>query len=206
VRNFPGGDFDLSGMDATPFEIGAVLDAVSEADAEAGTGAYDPDGQAAADWAASLTDAEYAELEARYEADTALPGPELAGADVGGVIDLAADMSAVDAILATMTDREHARQAQDAAETGKRRGSTEIRLSNALNRVAAGTYLYGGQPATDLANWQGGGFADDQFGTSLNAAEVTDHMRYQLRGGAKPQGRGQFAPPVRDLARQIGLR
>lgn len=203
MRNFPGGDFDLSGLDASPFEIGAVLDAVAEADAEADTwtGAYD------ADQAASLTDSELDELLASYTADQHLPGPELAGADTGEVIDLAGDVSQLDAMLATMTNREHQRQAQDAAESGKRRGSTEIRLANAMDRVAAGTYLYGQEPVTDLAN-RGGGWADDQFGTgpSLNAAEVADRMRYELLGGAKPQGRGEFRPPVRDLAARIGLR
>ncbi len=70
-----------------------------------------------------------------------------------------------------------------------------------------GTYTYGQEPVGLATPWQGG-TADDLFGTgpALNALEVADHMRYELKGGAKPQGRGQFLPPVGALARQIGLR
>ena len=77
-----------------------------------------------------------------------------------------------------------------------------------MDRVARGTLTYGQEPATDLANWAGGADTDTMFSTgpSLNAAEVADAMRYELRGGAKPQGRGRFTPPVRDLAARIGLR
>jgi hypothetical protein len=206
MRNFPGSDFDLSGMDASPDEIGMVLDTVAEVDAEmeAGTyNGYDADAEAAAQWAASLTDAEMDELLAEYEADQALPpGPELAGADVGGTVDLANDMSAIDAMLSAMTNKEHERQVQDQAEAGRRRGSTEIRLSRAMERISSQTYLYG---QADLAADPG---IDALFSTgpSLNAAEVADRMRYELQGGAKPQGRGRFLPPVAGLARQIGLR
>ena len=195
---------DLSGLDASPDELAALLDVLSEPDTYNG---YDED-QAAADQVGAMSDSEFAELLAEYEADQQLPGPELAGADVGGVIDLAGDGAQLDLMLATMTNREAVRQREDQAGVS-RRGTSEVRLMAGMARVQAGTYLYGQEPAgTDLANWQGGGSADDLFGTSpaLNAAEVADHMRYQLSGGAKPQGRGRFTPPVRDLARQIGLR
>ena len=192
---------DLADLDPSPDEVAALLDVLSEADTYNG---HDPD-QDAAEWAASLSDNELDEMLASYEADTALPGPELAGADSGNVIDLAAEMSQVDIMLASMTDREHQRQVQDAAEAGRRRGSTEVRLSNAMRRLDAGTYVYGQEPAVGLA-------ADPDIdglfstGPSLNAAEVADRMRYELKGGAKPQGRGEFRPPVRDLATRIGLR
>ena len=210
MRNFPGG-FDLSGMDPPPtsYEIGAVLDAAAEYDAEAGMdgGAYDAD-QTAADCAASLTDSEFAELEASYLADTALPGPELAGVDVGGVIDLAADMNDIDRMLATMTDREHQRQVQDAAESGRRRASTEVRLSNAMRRVDAGTYTYGQQPAgADLAADPG---IDALFATGPVAGprDLVAELTYQLSGGVPParSRRQPGLPPVGDLSRQIGLR
>ncbi len=216
MRNFPDGDFDLSGLDATPFEVGAVLDAAAEVDAEmeAGTwaGAYDADAEAAADWAGSLTDEQFADLMSEYEADQALAGhdgPELAGADAGNVVDLAGDISQIDAMLAGMTDREHARQVQDADTRRRRSGphhqrpTAEVTLANALDRVGRGTYVYG--QSADLANDPD---IDALFsaGPSLNALEIQDQMRYQLTGGARPQGRGEFRPPVRDLARRIGLR
>jgi len=219
MRNFPG-DFDLSGMDPppTPFEIGAALDAAAEydAEAEAGGGAYDADAQAAADWVSSLSDEQFADLMSEYEADAALAdcdGPELAGADPAGVIDLAGDLGQIDAMLAGMTDREHQRQVQDAEGRRRRSGphhqrpTAEVTLANALDRVGRGTYLYGQQPA-GLANWQGGTDMDAMFaaGPALNAAEIADRMRYELTGGAKPQGRGQFLPPVQALSKQIGLR
>ena len=152
MRNFPDSDFDLSGLDATPFEVGAVLDAAAEVDAETEAGAYDADAEAAADWAASLSDAEFADLMSEYEADAALAtldGPELAGADTGGAVDLANDMASIDAMLDAMTDREHARQVQDASLRDRREGprhrrpTDEIILSNGLARVEAGTYTYG---------------------------------------------------------------
>ena len=222
--DFPG-DFDLSGLDASPDEIGAILNAAAEVDAE-----MDADAEAAATWVASMSDAELAALErewlaesggmagadlpgdvpflealASYEADQALPGPQLARADEGGVIDLAGSMSDIDAMLAQMTNKEHERQVQDAAEQGHRRGSTEVRLANAMRRVDAGTYVYGQEPAVGLASDPA---VDALFSTgpTLNAAEVRDQMRYALTGGAKPQGRGRFTPPVRDLATRIGLR
>jgi hypothetical protein len=139
-------------------------------------------------------------------ADTALPGPELAGADGGGVIDLAGSMSDIDRVLATMTDREHQRQVQDAAESGRRRASTEIRLANAMRRVEAGTYTYGQEPAVGLA-------ADPDIDAMFSAGpvagprEVRDELSYQLKGGLPPaRSRRQPLPPVQDLAAQIGLR
>lgn len=188
-------------LDATPDEIVALLDVLAEYD-EGG-----PD-QAADTWAGqvdAMSDAEFAEMLAAYEADQALPGPQLAGADVAGTVDLAGDMAAVDAMLSQLTDREHQRQQEDQAERGHRRGSTEVRLANAMRRAGAGTYVYGGTPAVGLAN-------DPDIdalmstGPSLNAAEVADQMRYQLTGGAKPQGRGRFTPPVKGLAARIGLK
>lgn len=193
---------DLSGLDASPAEVGDLLDALAEVDEDGG--AYDPD-QAAADQINDLSDAEFAEYLASFEADQALPGPQLAGPDVAGTVDLANDISQIDAMLASMTDKEHLRQQQDQAESG-RRGSTEIRLANAMRRIGGQTYLYG---QADLANDPGGldTWAEIMStGPALNAAEVADQMRYQLRLGARPQGRGQFRPPVADLARQIGLR
>jgi hypothetical protein len=213
------GGLDLGDLDPSPDEVAAVMDVIAELDEQGWGGIeggghpdlFSADDLAAAEWAGSLSGPEWDDLLAEYEADTALgrlPGnPELAGADAGNVIDLAGDMRQIDAMLSQMTDREHQRQVQDAAESG-RRGSTETRLANALGRLGRGTYLYGQEPAgADLANWQGG-TADDLFSTgpSLNAAEVADHMRYQLHGGARPQGRGRFTPPVRDLAARIGLR
>lgn len=203
---------DLSGLDATPEEIADLLDAISEAgydeyahpDLFAGEPAYGADDQAA-EWAASLTGAEFAELEAEYTTDRHLPGPQLAGADTGGTVDLANDISQIDRMLSQMQDRERIRQAEDQAERGGRRGSTEIRLATAMRRLDSQTYLYG---QADLANWQGDPDIDGLFspGPRLNALEVADHMRYELRGGARPQGRGTFRPPVRDLAARIGLR
>ncbi len=202
-----GGDFDLSGMDATPWEIGQVLDAVSEAEAETGAGGYDRDAEAAAQWVNGLSDAEFDEMLAEFEADQHLPGPELAGADAGNVIDLAGDVRQIDRMLSQMQDKERIRQAEDLAERGGRRGSTEIRLANAMRRLDKQTYLYG---QADLANapWQGDPDIDGLFsaGPRLNALEIQDQMRYQLTGGARPQGRGTFRPPVRDLAARIGLR
>ena len=204
------GGMDLSGLDATPDEVAALLDVLSEPGMN-GYGGYDPD-QHAADWASSLSDAEFAELEAAYQADRHLPGPELAGADTGGVVDLAGSMSDIDSMLAAMTDREHQRQVQDAAEQDRRSGphhrrpTAEIKLAAAMRRLDAGSYVYGQQPAgADLAADPA---IDDLFSTgpSLNALEVRDQMRYQLLGGAKPQGRGEFLPPVKDLATRIGLR
>lgn len=84
---------DLSGFDATPAEVGALMDALAEYDEDGG--GYGED-QAAADWAASLSDAELDELLAEYEADQHLPGPQLAGAGSENAIDLAAEMSAID--------------------------------------------------------------------------------------------------------------
>ncbi len=189
---------DLSGLGATPAEIGALLDVLSEPDTYNG---YDED-QAAADQVDAMSDAEFAEMLAEYEADRSLPGPELAGADAGNVIDLAGSMSDIDRMLSAMASKEHQRQAEDAAERGHRRGSTEIRLSAAMRRLDAGSYVYG---QADLANDPD---IDGLFsaGPSLNRAEVADAMRYELCLGAKPQGRGQFRPPVRDLAARIGLR
>ncbi len=200
---------DLSGLDATPAEVGALMDAIVEAEAEADTwgGAYDADDQAAADWAASLSDAEFAELLAGYEADSHLPGPELAGAGSEGAIDLAAEMSAIDMVLAAQTDREHQRQVQDAAESG-RRGSTEIRLANALGRLGRGTYLYGQEPAADLASTWGGPGADDLFsGPTATPHDVAAEMAYQINGGLAPAPmRPRVLPPVQGLAARIGLR
>ncbi len=206
---------DLSGLDATPEEISGLFDALAEYDEEPAP--YGDDARAA-DWAASLSDEQFADLLGEYEADQALAtldGPELAGADTAGTVDLAGDVQQIDRMLATMTDREHARQAADADLRSRREGprhrrpTDEIILSNGLARIGAGTYTYGGLPAADLANtpWQGG-TADDLFSTGprLNALEIQDQMRYQLLGGARPQGRGQFRPPVKDLAARIGLR
>jgi hypothetical protein len=77
-----------------------------------------------------------------------------------------------------------------------------------MARVQARTYVYGQEPAADLANWSGGTDIDGLFsaGPSLNALEVRQHMAYQLASGRKPEGRGQFLPPVTALSRQIGLR
>lgn len=214
MRNFPGSNFDLSGLDASPFEIGAVLDAVSEAEAEAEAGGgYDADDLGAAEWAASLTDAEFGDLMAEYEADQALAhlpgGPELAGADAGNAtFDLANDGAQLDMMLSQLTNREATRQQQDADEMARRGGphhrrpSAEIKLATAMRRVGDQTYTYG---QADLA-------ADPDIdglfaaGPSLNAAEVAQRMAYELKGGAKPQGRGEFLPPVADLATRIGLR
>jgi hypothetical protein len=120
-------------------------------------------------------------------------------------------MSDIDAMLGQLTDREHLRQQQDQAEQDRRSGphhrrpTAEVKLSNALDRVSRGSYTYGQEPAIGLAADPA---VDALFSTgpSLNALEVRDQMRYQLAGGAKPQGRGQFQPPVRDLAARIGLR
>ena len=147
MRNFPGSNFDLSGLDASPFEIGAVLDAVSEAEAEAEAGGgYDADDLGAAEWAASLTDAEFGDLMAEYEADQALAhlpgGPELAGADAGNAtFDLANDGAQLDMMLSQLTNREATRQQQDADEMARRGGphhrrpSAEIKLATAMRRV-----------------------------------------------------------------------
>ena len=226
MRNWPDSGFDMRGVDPSPDELNALIDAASEVEEEdwAAAQAAAGDDADAARWAANLSDAEFAALEAEYladadlppdvpflealaayEADQVLPGPQLAGADVAGTVDLANDMAAVDAMLSQLTDREHQRQQEDQAERGHRRGSTEVRLANAMRRAGAGTYVYGGTPAVGLANDPD---IDALFSTgpSLNAAEVADRMRYELRGGAKPQGRGRFTPPVAALARQIGLR
>ena len=99
---------DLSGLDASPAEVAAVLDAISEA----GTYAYDGgDLGATADRGRRTFD----EMLAGYEADTHLPGPELAGAGGEHVIDLAAELSAIDVMLAGQADREATRRAEDAA-------------------------------------------------------------------------------------------
>ena len=130
-------------------------------------------------------------------------GPELAAVPDGGYLDMTPD--AIDAALAAMTDREHQRQVQDAAEQGRRRGSTEIRLANALRRVEAGSYLYGQAPA-DFAN---DSQIDDLFsrGPLAGPADVIEQMLYQLTGEARPGRPGrQPMPPVSGLARQIGLR
>ena len=197
------GGMDLSGLGATQQEIADLLDVLSEPGMN-GYG-YDED-QAAATWAASLSDAEFAELEASYQADQHLPGPELAGTGGTGGYDLANEMDAIDVMLAGQADREATRRAEDAAGQGTRRPSTEVRLMAGMDRAARGTLTYGGTPAgADLA-------ADPDIdamfstGPALNAAEVADRMRYELRGGARPQGRGEFTPPVKDLAARIGLR
>ena len=197
---------DLSGLDASPAEVGDLLDAIAEADADGG--AHDAD-QAAADWAASLSDSEFSEMLASYEADTQLPGPELAGADVGGVIDLAAEMDAIDVMLAAQTDREATRRAEDQAGVS-RRGSTEMRLMRGLARVQAGTFTYGQEPPIGLANWQGGADTDALFNTGPVAGpqHVISELRYQLHGGVAPSRsrRQPGLPPVQDLAARIGLR
>lgn len=68
---------DLAGLDASPAEIGALMDALAEYDAEADTwgGAYDADGQAAADWIDGMSDSEFSEMLAEYEADATCPAP-----------------------------------------------------------------------------------------------------------------------------------
>jgi hypothetical protein len=107
TRNFPGGDFDLSGLDPppSPFEIGACLDAAAEYDAEMEAGAYDAD-QSAAAWVNGMSDGEFSELLAQYESDAVLPGPELAGAGSEATYDLANQMDAIDMMLAAQTGRE----------------------------------------------------------------------------------------------------
>lgn len=222
MRNFPDSGFDLSGLDASPFEIGAVLDAVSEAEDEA-----EADAQAAADWAAGLSDEEFASLErewladsspdlpgdvpfpealASYEADQHLPGPQLAGAGSDATYDLANEMNAIDVMLAAQTDREAARRREDADGVG-RRGSTEVRLMAGLDRVARGTLTYGQEPAADLAADPG---IDALFSTGPVAGprEVREELAYQLNGGVPParSRRQPGLPPVSALSRQIGLR
>jgi hypothetical protein len=89
---------DLAGLDASPAKIGALMNALAEYDVEADTwgGAYDADGQAAADWIDGMSDSEMLE----YEADSHLPGPELAGAGSDSTYDLANQMDAIDLPLA----------------------------------------------------------------------------------------------------------
>lgn len=164
-------------------------------------------------WAAGLTDAEIAQLEHEAALDGYGSGPDLANdPDTGyDAYELAGESQAslIDAALASMTDREHERQVQDAAERGHRRASTEVRLSNALGRVGAGSYLYGQQPA-ELANaLDGPGWADGQFSTGPVAgpSDVRAELAYQLRGGLAPgRARRQPMPPVGGLATRIGLR
>jgi hypothetical protein len=148
---------DLAGLDASPAKIGALMNALAEYDVEADTwgGTYDADGQAAADWIDGMSDSEFSEMLAEYEADSHLPGPELAGAGSDSTYDLANQMDAIDLPLAGQTDREYQRQAEDQPERGRRRASTEVRLSNALDRVGRGTYLYRESPTADLANTWG---------------------------------------------------
>ena len=191
----------MSGLGATPAEVGALLDAITEAEAE-GYSAYGADDQAA-QWAASLSDAEFAEIEAEYLADQHLDGPQLAGAGSGNVIDLADQMSAIDMLLAAQTDREATRRREDAAGQGKRRPSTEVRLMAGLSRAQAGTLTYGGTPATDLAN-------DPDIDGLFSAGARADRGRgcrpdaLRTRRRRKTAGTGPALPPVADLAPKSG--
>jgi hypothetical protein len=203
---------DLSGLDASPDEVGAILDAIAETEADTWTSAHDAEAEAAADWAASLSDSEFSEMLASYEADSRLPGPQLAGAyDAESGIDLANEMGAVDMMLATMTDREATRQREDQAQQGRRRPSTEMRLMAGMDRAARGTLTYGGTPATDLANWGGGDPDIDALlaaGPVAGRQDVISELTYQLHGGIAPSRarRQPGLPPVSALSRQIGLR
>lgn len=119
-------------------------------------------------------------------------------------------MDAIDVLLAGQTDREHQRQAEDQPEWGRRRASTEVRLSNALDRVGRGTYLYGESPTADLANTWGDLDAGALFSPgTASQYDVMAEMQYQLgnRPGLPPaRERRQPLPPVQGLAARIGLR
>jgi len=222
------GSWDMSGLNATSQEIGQVLDAVSEADAELEA------------WAAGLTDDELAELEAEgagyppangYPAAMG-PGGEFAtwmdgldddqfagiraeGRAFGvGELDYLQTAHQIDRALASTAEREHIRLAQDRDDQDRRRGahhrrpSDEIILSNGLARYGRGSYLP--NQLVDLANdWSGADpFADTQFGTSTATPEdVRAQLAYEINGGIAPgRSRRQPLPPVHGLARRIGLR
>ena len=170
---------DLAGLGATPAEVGALLDALAEVEA-------DYDVQAEAAWVNGLSNSEFAEHLAGYQADQHLPGPELAGAGSDATYDLANQTAAIDVMLAAQTDREAARRREDADGVG-RRGSTEVRLMAGMSRVARGTLTSGGTPATGLANDPD---IDTMFGTGSVAgpAEIRAQLDYELRGGIPRPG------------------
>jgi hypothetical protein len=203
----------LASMDppATQAELADLIDVMSEM---------------SADEMAAWADAELAELEAEGQADTALGGwldgmndrqfanvreeAALYGGREMGFLDFAQN---IDRMLATQAERERDRQAEDRAGQGRRRPTAEIRLSNALGRIGRGTFLYGQQPVTDLANDPGADALLDGGGGGhgLGPAGIYDEMTYQLTGQhiipAGQRGpRRQPMPRVDRLAAKIGVK
>ena len=200
------GGMDWSGLNATQQEIGQVLDALAEVDAE------DADLDA---WAAGLSDDEIAQLEHEAALDNYGSGPDLAneaaayGDQAGDYADM---VRSIDLALQDQARQAGARRTQDQAERNRRSGhrsgrpSAEDRMASALGRLEARTYLPG---QADLSWGAGDPDISDLFATGPLAgpADVRTAMLYQLNGGARPRARGrQPMPPVQGLAARIGLR
>jgi hypothetical protein len=227
VLDFPGqgfGSLDFQGLGATSQEIGAVLDAVAEADAE--------------EWAESLSDGELAELEAESAGSPPgmEPGSEFAAwmdarddtefanlrqeADIlgrGDPFDYLRFAHQLDASLELASELEGTRQREDRAERARRSGPRSARptdeacLAAAMRRLQAGSYLPG-QAADMAGGWDGADpfAADSMFGTgpAASSQDVRDELFYQVLGDRTPPARARRQPglpPVGRLAKRIGL-
>lgn len=209
-----GGGADFSGLDASPAEIGALLDAVSEADAEEWAeqiASLDADELAGLQADGMLNEGEFNEwMDGLDDREFARVSSQAAAEGAGSYVDYLHFAHDIDRTLATQAQLEQIRQREDAADAERRtaprhrRPTAEVSLANALERVAAGTYTYGGTPAVGLA----GESAEDLLGLpGATEREVDAEIRYQLFGGVPPKlAYTQPLPPVSGLAAAIGLR
>jgi hypothetical protein len=202
ILDFPSqgfGTWDMSGLNATSWEIGATLDAAAETDAgmEAEALAALPDAEldelaAEADfdtWADSLID------NGRWDAIRAE-----SGAYGEQEVDFLHTAHRLDRLMANQQQLEATRQAEDQADRARRTGprhrrpTDEVCLANALDRYGRGSYLYG----------QDIGLANDpdldallEAGPAAGPVGVWNEMIYQLTGQGAPLARSlEYRQPL----------
>jgi len=160
-------------LDPTPFEVSALIEALSEADDEELAGLEAEGRDAAGGWSGATDDQQLADA----MAEAAVYGDREP--------DFIRSMADLDRIMAGQSQREHTRQAENRAQRENRTPTDEVRLSNAMARYDRGTYLPGQMTTADLA----GTMFDDLTAAAATSAEVISELKYQLFGEGQPLAR-----------------